>query len=1091
VGYGAWSDKITKVWMRKSEINEKNFNEHLTLIIQTATIYPSDIIIFGTQEIRMEDFLFRGNLAELDPAIYELTQLEAERQARKLILIPSESQAPLAVREALSSAFQNIYAEGYPREETRTMSEDEIMALADRLVNFRRYADKRYYKGVEYADTIEELARRRCAELFANDMVDADDIYVNVQPLSGAPANNAVYHALVEPGDTIMGMDLLHGGHLTHGSPVNRSGQYYNAVHYSVDPVTEQIDYDAVEEVARKYKPRFIIAGYSSYPWAADWKRFREIADTVGAYLFADIAHIAGMVAAGAYPSPIGYADVVTFTTHKSLCGPRGACILTFDEKMSRDIDRAVFPGEQGGPHVNSYAAMAVAFKVDKSEQFRQLQHQIVKNCYVFTEQLRSRGFRIAYGGTNTHLMNLACNSVVGEDGVALSGDMASRILDIAGIVVNRNTIPGDKDAIDPSGIRMGTPWVTQRGFKEPEMKQLADIISDLLLATKPYGRMGGNRILRRAKVDFHALEDAKLKVRAMAERAGLDFKPSQHGYPHFYYIDDKVKQGEWSVLDLTGERVRLFLSQALTSDIEVLKPGESQPTRLNTPDGPVDGVLTCLEVCHFQLTFPAARHGLVTAWLRDLSDGYVAFDEDELKKLPGLTVVQDSNAQPAKPMQGEVLAPKAYYIGMETGSGEALPQFVWEEKEGAPKQTPIYETHKQLGAKIINYAGWEMPVWYTSVMEEHMAVRQAVGLFDVAHMGVFQVEGHDATAFLDSVVGNDVSYLGVGESCYTHFLDPNANVVDDLIIYKRNKEKLLMVVNAANADKDWAWLNAVKDGKVLVDNKRPWANVFGRHATLRNLKDPNEGNDMRVDIALQGPKARQLLMKMTCDESSRCCVRYLKRTHICELELGGFDLIISRTGYTGEKFSYEIFVHPSRADELFNALLEAGKEFGIKPCGLGARDSLRTEAGLPLYGHEMGGELNLGVADAGFGQYVKTYKPWFIGRDAFIAGEKARKGTLVRFRFDEKGVRMAHLGDPVVDWRGRVVGHVTSCAVDMDGFLTGQAFVESRSAEKGTIIYIYQGAPKDTSKILGALKVGERVILPSPAHILRRFAKL
>ena len=1039
----------------------------------------------------MNDFLFRGNLAELDPAIFELTQLEAERQYRKLILIPSESQAPMAVREALSSVFQNIYAEGYPREETRGMREEEILDYPARLVNFRRYSDKRYYKGVEYADTIEELARRRCAELFANDLVDAKDIYVNVQPLSGAPANNAVYHALVEPGATIMGMDLLHGGHLTHGSPVNRSGKFYNAVHYTVDPQTEQIDYDAVEELARKYKPRFIIAGYSSYPWAADWKRFRQIADEIGAYLFADIAHIAGMVVAGAYPSPVGYADVVTFTTHKSLCGPRGACILTFDEKLSREIDRAVFPGEQGGPHVNSYAGMAVAFKVAKTEKFRQLQHQVVKNCIAFTEFLRQRGFKIAYGGSNTHMMNLACNSVVGADGTGLSGDMASRILDIAGIVVNRNTIPGDKDASDPSGIRMGTPWVTQRGFKEAEMKLLADIIADILLSTKPHGRLGANGILRRAKVDFHTLENAKLKVRALAERAGVDFKASHHGYPHFYYIDDKVKQGDWSVLDLAGERVRLFLNQALTSDIEALNPGENQPTRLNTPDGPVDGVLTCIGVYHFRLTFPADRHGLVTAWLRDLSDGYVAFDEDVLKKLPGLTVVKDSNAEPAMPMQGEAVAPKPYFIGMDSPSGEPLPRFSWEEMEGDLKHTPIYETHKQLGAKIITYAGWEMPVWYTSVMEEHLAVRQAAGLFDVAHMGVLQLEGHDAAAFLDSVVANDVSYLGVGESCYTHFLDPEANVIDDLIIYKRGREKMLIVVNAANADKDWAWLTAVKDGRVLVNRKRPWAKVFGREATLRNLKDPKEGKDMRVDIALQGPKARQVLMKMARDAKTRSCIRYLKRTHICEVHLAGFDLIVSRTGYTGEKFSYEIFVHPARADELFNAILDAGKEFGIKPCGLGARDSLRTEAGLPLYGHEMGGELNLGVAEAGFGQYVKTYKPWFIGREAFLAKEKERKGELVRFRFDEKGVRMAHLGDPAVDWRGRVVGHVTSCAVDMDGFLTGQAYVEAKSATKGTIIYIYQGAPKDSSKILGALKVGERVILPSPAHIVRRFAKL
>ncbi|HEX9090374.1 MAG TPA: serine hydroxymethyltransferase, partial [Anaerolineales bacterium] len=659
-----------------------------------------------------------------------------------------------------------------------------------RLVNFRRYSDKRYYKGVEYADTIEELARRRCAELFANDLVDADDIYVNVQPLSGAPANNAVYHALVEPGATIMGMDLLHGGHLTHGSPVNRSGKFYNAVHYTVDSQTEQIDYDAVEELAVKHKPRFIIAGYSSYPWAADWKRFREIADKVGAYLFADIAHIAGMVVAGAYPSPIGYADVVTFTTHKSLCGPRGACILTFDEKMSREIDRAVFPGEQGGPHVNSYAGMAVAFKVAKTEKFRELQNQVVKNCIAFTEFLRQRGFKIAYGGSNTHMMNLACNSVVGADGTGLSGDMASRILDIAGIVVNRNTIPGDESAADPSGIRMGTPWVTQRGFKEAEMKQLADIIADILLSTKPHGRMGSAGPLRRAKVDFHTLEEGKIRVRNLAESAGIDFIAAQHGYPHFYYIDEQPKDGEWSVLELAGERVRLFLSEALTSDVEALNEGESQPTRLNTPDGPIDGTLTCSGVYKFHLTIPAKPQGVVTAWLRDLSDGYVGFDADVLKKLPGLTVVEVSEAKPVPPMKGEQFAPKPYYIGMEVGTGEALSKFTWEEKEGALKRTPINETHKSLGAKMITYAGWEMPVWYTSVMEEHLAVRLNAGLFDVAHMGVFQVEGHDGSAFLDSVVANDVSYLSVGESCYTHFLDPDANVIDDLIIYKRGQEK-------------------------------------------------------------------------------------------------------------------------------------------------------------------------------------------------------------------------------------------------------------------------------------------------------------
>jgi len=215
----------------------------------------------------MNDFLFRGDLEQLDPHVFDLTEIEAERQVKKLILIPSESQAPLAVREALSSAFQNIYAEGYPDESWRKMDEDQIMDFDARLAEYRRYSDPRYYKGVEYADIVESLARRRCAEAFAANGVKPEEIFVNVQALSGGPANNAVYHALIEPGDTFMGMNLLHGGHLSHGSSVNRSGKFFNAVHYNVDPKTEQIDYDQVMELARASKPRFIIAGYSSYPW--------------------------------------------------------------------------------------------------------------------------------------------------------------------------------------------------------------------------------------------------------------------------------------------------------------------------------------------------------------------------------------------------------------------------------------------------------------------------------------------------------------------------------------------------------------------------------------------------------------------------------------------------------------------------------------------------------------------------------------------------------------------------------------------------------------------------------------------------------
>ena len=433
----------------------------------------------------MLDFFSTG-LQQLDPAVADLIGHEAERQARKLIMIPSESQAPEAVREALGSVFQNIYAEGYPNPDTHGLTEGEILDYEVQLARYRRFSDERYYKGVEYADILEALARRRAAEAFAANGLVPEEVWANVQPLSGSPANSAIYAALVPLGATVMGMDLLHGGHLTHGSPANRSGKLYKIVSYGIDPETERLNYDAIEALARENKPKMIIAGYTSYPWMPDWARFRQIADAVGAYLLADISHIAGMTAAGVVPSPVGYAHVISFTTHKTLYGPRGACILTTDKALSAKIDSAVFPGEQGGPHVNAIAGMAVAFKLARTPEFRKLQQQIVDNAVHLAAELQRRGLRIPYDGTDTHLLLVDCKSVRAAGGVSpdkkkgtpLMGDVAARILDLAGIVCNRNTIPGDKSARTPSGIRLGTPWLTQRGFGAPEIEQLAEIIA-------------------------------------------------------------------------------------------------------------------------------------------------------------------------------------------------------------------------------------------------------------------------------------------------------------------------------------------------------------------------------------------------------------------------------------------------------------------------------------------------------------------------------------------------------------------------------------------------------------------------------------
>ena len=259
----------------------------------------------------------------------------------------------------------------------------------------------------------------------------------------------------------------------------------------------------------------------------------------------------------------------------------------------------------------------------------------------------------------------------------------------------------------------------------------------------------------------------------------------------------------------------------------------------------------------------------------------------------------------------------------------------------------------------------------------------------------------------------------------------------------------------------------------------------------MRNLRDPREGADMRVDLAIQGKKSREILLALGCDAPTRRRIMGLKRTQLCDAVVGGFDLIVARTGYTGEKMAFELFVHPDKIVDLWNALMKTGEPLGMKPCGLGARDSLRTEAGLPLYGHEMGGEMNLGVSEAGFGSYVKTYKPWFIGREGYLAREKKQNIILVRFTFNDKGIRMAHNSDPVMDQKGRMIGKVTSCSIDSVGYLTGQAIVEDKYAAEGTPIFIYQGAPKTAGKAPAELVPGDRINLPTPATVVSRFPKL
>ncbi len=1043
------------------------------------------------------DFLFRGPLEELDPDVAELIRLETVRQEQRLILIPSESTIPNAVREALTASFHNIYAEGYPLDETRAMTEAEILDYGARLPEYRRYADKRYYKGTEYADIVEALARRRAAEVFATERYPAEKLFVNVQPLSGAPANSAIFSGLLTVGDTFMGMDLLQGGHLTHGSPVARSGKQYHAVSYGVDPVTEKIDYERVREIALEHRPRLIIAGYTSYPYAPDWAAFRAICDEVGAYLMADVAHVAGLIIGGAYPSPVGIADVVSFTTHKTLGGPRGAIIITHRADVASKVDRGVFPGEQGGPHVNAIAAMAVSLKLAATEQFRELQQQTVSNAIRLAEKLSERGLRVAYGGTDTHLLLVDCKTITGPDGTPLSGDMAARLLDLAGIVCNRNTVPGDTAALRSSGIRLGTPWVTQRGFRESEIDMLAGLIADTLQASVPFSYTGRKRSEPRAKIDYEMLQAVKRRVAEISARVGIDTDAGAVDYPHIYHIHgDDPAALTLHIRAIGHADPAVFLNAALTSDVLALQAGEQQATAALTPEGAIMGEGVLERAADGRYLLHTTHGERVAHWLRALSDGFALFDhEDVYAKIPGPVDVQitgPARGGAAVP-KGDVYVDKAYFVGQNGADyagpqRAALPVFQWEEPaEDALKRTPLHALHKELGAKMAPFAGYEMPLWYTSVSDEHQAVRQRAGLFDVAHMGAFEASGPDAAAFLDVVTTNDVYSLEVGRSHYTYFLGVDGIPIDDLMIYRVTADRYLVVVNASNNDKNWAWLNAVLNGDVQINPAHP-GRVIGMadRVTLRDLRDEAAGPERRVDIALQGPQSKAILLALGGSDDELKAVANLPWAGVTQATLGGFDLIVSRTGYTGERVAYELFVHPNRAEALSRVLIAGG----AVPAGLAARDSLRIEAGLPLYGHELAGDLNLNPADAGFSSYIKLQKPFFIGKAAFITHERQRSAEVTRFRLASKGVRPPHPGDPIVDARGRVVGVVTSCSIDSDGYQLGQAYLSDEAQAADTPVAVFCGAARAKTAALAGLGIGDRVTVPEPALVLTRFPK-
>lgn len=1140
-----------------------------------------------------EEFLFDVPLGEADAFANLLIECEERRQAEKIILVASESIAPPPVREALASVFSNIYAEGYPTVRM-TKSEEELLSdLRDHLAYHRRYGDRRYYKGCDYANFIESLAQRRCAELFSTEAYPPESIFVNVQPLSGASANNAIYEGFLKPGDTVMGMALSHGGHLTHGSEANRSGKRYRIIPYYVDAKTGKLDYEYIRRLALEHQPRMIIAGYSAYPWSVDWAEFAEIRDSVPeCILMADIAHPAGLVAAGLFPNPVGYADVITFTTHKTLCGPRGACIITTDPENAHRVNTAVFPGEQGGPHIHTIAGKAVCFKLAQTEQFRRLQKRIVENAQAMCEAFRELGATIAYGGTDSHMLLIDLFSVETGTSYPLRGEVASRILDLCGITLNKNTIAGDEDPIDPGAIRLGTTWVSQRGMGGKEMKKIAELIWKVLtnIKTVSYythrGRVGRGKIdeklMREVQADVARLIEphppcvkfplpplraSSLLSAVHKEATGKD-DPDHYGNPDAELASAREGLAVFDlwyapVLSVRGERAEVFLQETLTADILSLRVGESVPSLMLDRNGEVrEFFLVHRKAVHSYLLLPAGLSGDEPArWFTSLSDGYVVFDtEDYFRKIDGPVVVEDLResgktlialsgkgefpsevalfeldcpvrlafivaeqngvvvlwkrlCQSATPsgrevwrrLLGDVIkqpasltkSSKPYFIGRNRlrATGKPKQEFHFEDCPPAEaRRTVLYEEHIKLAGKrrMTVFAGWSLPLYYVSIGHEHSATRRSSALYDVSHMGIFEVAGEGAVRFLDLVTSNFVYGLKVGQAHYTYLLDIDGVPIDDIIIYRVEPERFILVTNAVNEARVEAWLKAVASRQVIIDRENPHLEVDAV-AEVRNIKSPEAGDRRLVDLALQGPRSLEILEKLATGDGARQ-LRHLAKFRLGKFLLDGVPAIVSRTGYTGEHYGYEIFVHPDSAVQIWNRILELGKPSGVAPAGLAARDAARMEAGLPLHGHEVAGPHRIFPVEAGYGAFVKLHKPFFIGRKPSVEKELNYSMCVVRFQLRERNVRAIRHGDPVVNLRGECIGYVTS-AGQISGFQLGMAYIRRAYAKEGERLGIFplpRGASAEwTSRPITELELGDRVPTHLEATVLPRFLPL
>ena len=703
--------------------------------------------------------------------------------------------------------------------------------------------------------------------------------------------------------------------------------------------------------------------------------------------------------------------------------------------------------------------------------------------------------------------------------------------------MVNKNTIPGDETAAEASGIRLGTPWVTQRGFEKEEMEKIAELIYQVIVNIRPFTYRGITGDLPRGKIELDIIEEVRQKVRGLIQgkeeegRKKIFESVSSQTLPNSFKQSDN---GDTGLLKITGERAKPFLQEVATANIANLKPGESVKSFLLDAEGKLIDSVSILRLlpdekgrdCYLVTTTPL-NTSKVKLWLEGLSDGYVIFDLDDIfAKIEGPVVIEDvterkkevlNQLEKSLKVSADSLGnnidlkgrenlnglslyedfpsyfdlSKPYFIGQRlfTQNGVNLKakkeEFYYEEKKKV-KRSFLYEEHLKLGAKFTEFAGWEMPIYYTSIAEEHRAVRQTAGLFDVSHMGILEVSGEGAADFLDVACTNYVRWLKIGQSQYSFLLDPHANVIDDIMVYCRGKERYMVVCNAANQERVLSWLKAVKSKRYIIDKDYP-AKEVKAVVDIRNLKEPSAGKDQKIDIALQGPKSILILHKLIEDGELKDRLHRLEKNEFIEGKLLGRNMIISRTGYTGEEVGFELYLHPEDAPFIWNQILEKGREFKVKPCGLGARDSTRAEAGLPLHGHELAGKYQINPIEAGYGAFVKFHKPFFIGRKALLEREKRREKKVIRFRLKQSYGRMVKPDDPVVDKRGRFIGKVTSCVVAGD-FRVGLALVDRKVQEGDEIAVFPLPRGRFQEKPAGSLSDGDRTVLHQEAVVLSRF---